>query len=423
MERRSQCLLTLVDWLDEGFSSIIDLSGVIEPRKKHFEYAEGEEVEARCPLFKGLYRARIIAISADRRKLKSIQVKLGACSSALQQRVAKWKRRERTFQWRPRPTYPWGDSWRTRKAATKSKVGRTGLEEAEEDLNNVIHSVYPLNRERPPSAGTKSAATQSSPPLLEEDAGHGSPLSLSPPCSPRNCSASEDSKGPPTPALIDSPGCLSDASDETTRPALAEHARRAPASRESKVLVSVSQCRSPECEMLLRELEALRDQCAKLQAHNVMLQQQLHAAYADQNRRHHQELNDGVPRPKAGLYEDPALPLSHGMIELVLGTGLYLYESQLTLARSSARSQTALARLLLDVFFTRDEQAKSNLSGENGLQCLNPRVVGTIVAYAISQEQYQPSSSAVIKNSLRNKLGCLRAPSRLLHSKSRSLLA
>lgn len=432
MELGARCLLTLVDWLDEGFSSIIELSAVIEPRKSYLEYVEGEEVEARCPLFKGLYRARIIAISADRRKLKSIQVKLGSCSGIgiLQHRVAKWKMRERSFYCRPRPAYPLGDSWRSTEATTKGKDNRRGLEEDEEDLNHVIGSVFTLSREQPPCIGSKQMTVASAPhPLVEENVGRCSPLTRSPPSSPKNWSSLEDCKAPLTPALIDSLDCLSDASEEPTKQtsATVEHAPKdqlPPRPQESKVVVvTSSHCRSPECVMLSRELEALRDQCAKLQAHNVMLQQQLNTAYADQNRKQHQELNDGVSRPKAGLYDDPELPLSHGMIELVLGTGLYLYESQLTLARSSARSQTALARLLLDIFFTRDEQAKSNLSGENGLQCLNPQVVGTIVAYVISQEQYQPTSSAVIKNSLRNKLGCLRAPSRLLHSKSRLLVS
>ncbi|KAJ1134375.1 hypothetical protein NDU88_000827 [Pleurodeles waltl] len=431
MEHGARCLLTLVDWLDEGFSSIIELSAVIEPCKSYLEYVEGEEVEARCPLFRGLFRARIIAISADRRKLKRIQVQLGSSSgfSTLQHRVAKWKRRERSFYWRPRPAHPLGESWRGTKATSRGKDNRRGLEEADEDIDHVISSVFTLNREQPPGTGSKQMTVASAPQPLLEDMGRCSPLTLSPPSSPKNWSSLEDSKERLTPALIDSVDCFSDASEEPTRQIFATVERAPkdlvpPRPQGSKaVVVTSSHCRSPECEMLSRELEALRDQCAKLQAHNVMLQQQLNTAYADQNRRPHQDLNDGTSRPKAGLYDDPELPLSHGMIELVLGTGIYLYESQLTLARSSARSQTALARLLLDIFFTRDEQAKSNLSGENGLQCLNPRVVGTIVAYAISQEQYQPTSSAVIKNSLRNKLGCLRAPSRLLHSKSRLLVS
>ncbi|TFJ96458.1 tetracycline resistance MFS efflux pump [Platysternon megacephalum] len=84
----------------------------------------------------------------------------------------------------------------------------------------------------------------------------------------------------------------------------------------------------------------------------------------------HREVDGGSVRPEPGLHEDPALPRKHG------------------------------------------EQARSNLSGENGLRRLSPPIVSAIVAYAVGQSQFQPSSAAIIKNSLRNKLGCLRAPSR-----------
>nr|XP_006000501.1 PREDICTED: zinc finger and BTB domain-containing protein 1-like [Latimeria chalumnae] len=117
--------------------------------------------------------------------------------------------------------------------------------------------------------------------------------------------------------------------------------------------------------------------------------------------------------PLPGVFEDQTLPRKHRMVELVQGTKVFLYESQLVLAKSSARSPTSLARLLLDVFFTREDQARSNLSGENGLNQLNPRIVNAIMAYSISQGQYPPTKTAVIKTALRNKLGCLRAPSRL----------
>lgn len=57
--------LALVDWLDEGFSSIIELAAVSEPRRDPARYRPGQEVEARCPLFKGLNRARILALSGE----------------------------------------------------------------------------------------------------------------------------------------------------------------------------------------------------------------------------------------------------------------------------------------------------------------------------------------------------------------------
>ncbi|XP_038226984.1 uncharacterized protein LOC119842665 [Dermochelys coriacea] len=123
------------------------------------------------------------------------------------------------------------------------------------------------------------------------------------------------------------------------------------------------------------------------------------------------EVDSGSVRLEPGLYEDPVLPRKHGMQELVLGGGCSSTPTQLALARSSARSQTALARLLLDIFFSARTGAEQPVR-ENGLHRLNPPVVNAIVAYAVGQSQFQPSSAAVIKNSLRNKLGCLRAPSR-----------
>ncbi|XP_030399876.1 uncharacterized protein LOC115640960 [Gopherus evgoodei] len=166
-------------------------------------------------------------------------------------------------------------------------------------------------------------------------------------------------------------------------------------------------CTRPECERMRQELEALRDRYAKVEAQNAVLAQKLGGDVEPPR-----ETESESVRPEPGLYEDPALPRKYGMQELVPGGGVFLYPAQLALARSSARSQTALARLLLDVFFSRQEQARSNLSGENGLRRLSPPVVSAIVAYAVGQSQFQPSSAAVIKNSLRNKLGCLRAPSR-----------
>ncbi|XP_044857376.1 uncharacterized protein LOC123361480 [Mauremys mutica] len=55
--------LALVDWLDEGFSSILELGAVSEPCRDPACYRPGQEVAARCPLFKGLNRAHILALS------------------------------------------------------------------------------------------------------------------------------------------------------------------------------------------------------------------------------------------------------------------------------------------------------------------------------------------------------------------------
>lgn len=68
------------------------------------------------------------------------------------------------------------------------------------------------------------------------------------------------------------------------------------------------------------------------------------------------------------------------MVELVRGTYVFLYEDQLKIATESAKTMTGLARLLTVVFFSIDVQRKSNLSGENGLQKLNPVIVSAIIS-------------------------------------------
>ncbi|XP_067406919.1 uncharacterized protein [Emydura macquarii macquarii] len=295
-------LLALVDWLDEGFSSIIELAAVSEPRRDPARYRPGQEVAARCPLFRGLSRARIMALSGG--------------------------------------------------------------------ANDVSTSV--LDPERTQVSG-------------EEDEGWATPQSTS-------SSETWHSSCPDSPR-VDSSGCGVPPSPGPADPGV----RAGP----------TKPCPRPECERMRQELEALRNQYAKLEAQNTVLARRLGGDMELPG-----EADGGSARPEPGLYEDPTLPRKHGMQELVPGGGVFLYPAQLALACSGARSQTALARLLLDIFFSRQEQARSNLSGENGLRRLSPPIVSAIVAYAVGQSQFQPSNASVIKNSLRNKLGCLRAPSR-----------
>ncbi|KAM9119262.1 uncharacterized protein ACDP82_015724 [Pangshura tecta] len=343
--------LALVDWLDEGFSSIIELAAVSEPRQDPTHYRPGQEVAARCPLFKGLNRARILALSGDRQELKWIQVRTGGC---------------------PR------SSW------------RAGMLRAPPHRQVAMRrDRVPLERRKHSTGGNADDVTTSvldpEGTQVSEDEGRATPQSTS-------SSETWHSSSPDCPH-VDSSGCGVPCSpgpaDPGVRAGLTEP------------------CTRPECERMRQELEALRDRYAKMEAQNAVLVQRL-AGDVEPPR----EVDSESVRPEPGLYEDSALPWKHGMQELVPGGGVFLYPAQLALARSSARSQTALARLLLDVFFSRQEQARSNLSGENGLHRLSPPIVSAIVAYAVGQSQFQPSSAAVIKNSLRNKLGCLRAPSR-----------
>ncbi|XP_042703431.2 uncharacterized protein LOC112061174 isoform X2 [Chrysemys picta bellii] len=302
--------LALVDWLDEGFSSIIELAAVREPRRDPARYRPGQEVAARCPLFKGLNRARILALSRDRQKLKWIQVRAGGCPGS------SWG--GRTLRG---PPYHQVATWRRDRVPPERRKHSTGG-----NTDDVTTSV--LDPE-----GTQ----------VSEDEGRATPQSTS-------SSETWHSSSPDCPH-VDSSGCGVPCSPGPAEPGV----RAGP----------TEPCARPECERMRQELEALRDRYAKLEAQNAVLSQRL-GGDVELPR----EVDSSSVRPEPGLYQDPALPQKHG------------------------------------------EQARSNLSGENGLRRLSPPVVSAIVAYAVGQSQFQPSSAAVIKNSLRNKLGCLRAPSR-----------
>ncbi|XP_073166711.1 uncharacterized protein [Lepidochelys kempii] len=302
--------LALVDWLDEGFSSIIELAAVSEPRRDPARYRPGQEVEARCPLFKGLNRARILALSGDRQELKWIQVRAGGCPRS------SWG--ARTLRGAPHRQVA---TWRRDRVPSERRKHNTGG-----DANDVTTSV-------PDPEGTQ----------VSEDEGRVTPQSTS--------SSETWRSSSPDYSHVDSSGCGVPCSPGPVDPGV----RAGP----------TELCTRPECERMRQELEVLRDRYAKMEAQNAVLAQRLGGVVEPSG-----EVDGSSVRPEPGLYEDPALPRKHG------------------------------------------EQARSNLSGENGLHRLSPPVVSAIVAYAVGQSQFQPSSAAVIKNSLRNKLGCLRAPSR-----------
>lgn len=53
----------LVDWIDDGLSSVISLSNIKEPRKPFPEYKTNDIVAAKCTGFKGLFDAKIVETS------------------------------------------------------------------------------------------------------------------------------------------------------------------------------------------------------------------------------------------------------------------------------------------------------------------------------------------------------------------------
>ncbi|XP_050776534.1 uncharacterized protein LOC127032928 isoform X3 [Gopherus flavomarginatus] len=100
-------------------------------------------------------------------------------------------------------------------------------------------------------------------------------------------------------------------------------------------------CTRPECERMRQELEALRDRYAKVEAQNAVLAQKLGGDVEPPG-----ETESESVRPEPGLFEDPAVPRKYG------------------------------------------EQARSNLSGENGLRRLSPPVVSAIVGESGAVRQW-----------------------------------
>lgn len=66
------------------------------------------------------------------------------------------------------------------------------------------------------------------------------------------------------------------------------------------------------------------------------------------------------------------------MVELVNGSGVYLYPPQLSIISASTKLGQATS-LLMWTFFTREEAAFSNLTGRNGKKKLDEDIVQAIV--------------------------------------------
>ncbi|XP_053397034.1 uncharacterized protein LOC123528201 [Mercenaria mercenaria] len=181
-----------------------------------------------------------------------------------------------------------------------------------------------------------------------------------------------------------------------------------------------SPCRREECINVKRELAQLREQVGSLEAKNRKLMRinkdlESKCETFNDSELHQQsscEILDAINQLRPGVVTDRNAAREHKMVELVRGSYVFLYENQLKLANESSKSMSALARHLVDIFFSLDIQKTSNLSGSNGLKALDKTIVDAIVAYSVSCEQFKRQSPAEIRQSLRNKLGCLRAPSR-----------
>ena len=83
------------------------------------------------------------------------------------------------------------------------------------------------------------------------------------------------------------------------------------------------------------------------------------------------------------------------MVELIAGSGVFLYKAQLAMCKSSCKSRSSLACQLLRVFFT-DEQLicgkLSNRGGGDELSLLDPNIIniikGKIIIYNINIRRF-----------------------------------
>jgi len=79
------------------------------------------------------------------------------------------------------------------------------------------------------------------------------------------------------------------------------------------------------------------------------------------------------------------------MVELIAGSGVFLYRGQLAMCKSSCKSRSSLACQLLRVFFTDEQLIHGKLSkrgGGDNLSLLDPHITniikGKITMYIIS---------------------------------------
>ena len=84
------------------------------------------------------------------------------------------------------------------------------------------------------------------------------------------------------------------------------------------------------------------------------------------------------------------------MIELIGGSGVYLFKSQLLICKSSCKSRSSLACQLLRIFFSDEELKNGKLSDRaNGdhLSLLDPHIVNVIkgMYYFVSSKLDQSS--------------------------------
>ncbi|KAJ8048411.1 hypothetical protein HOLleu_00719 [Holothuria leucospilota] len=89
------------------------------------------------------------------------------------------------------------------------------------------------------------------------------------------------------------------------------------------------------------------------------------------------------------------------MVELVNGSGVYVYPGQKTVIESAGTAGQCLSYLVA-TFFTREELGRSNLTGKNGKDALDGEVLKAIIVY-ISQTYFFEKGIIKLQESLRRK--------------------
>ncbi|XP_070199338.1 uncharacterized protein [Littorina saxatilis] len=145
------------------------------------------------------------------------------------------------------------------------------------------------------------------------------------------------------------------------------------------------------------QVKDLQAKVTSLEARQRELEGELVASYATQDVENHSPPSG---RQKPGCHS-PATAAAHHMVELDPGSGVFCYPSNLIEAKG--KSGDAMPRYLISVFYTTNQLVEAgNLSGTNGKQGLDKRIVDAIVSYTLANNE--GSSSARVRTVLRSKL-------------------
>ncbi|XP_069108932.1 caldesmon-like isoform X2 [Argopecten irradians] len=174
------------------------------------------------------------------------------------------------------------------------------------------------------------------------------------------------------------------------------------------------QCFNVACVGVLDEVRSLREELVKADNRCRVVSEQLRKAKeeiqqlknenirTDENASAMKRQADG--RPRAGLVPQTVARNYH-MIELLPGTGVYVYPKHIKMAQKKIKG-TQVARYLMSVFYTNSELVSlGNLSGVHGKEGMDPTIAGAIVDYAVAI--HGKASVPEVKYSMRTKISAL----------------